>query len=122
MLLLIGRAWSAVTTEGLLTFTLDNKISFNPFDLSCDVTPKTIKEAIKAGSYSLGLVLSLRLNEYPLILEALEAVPMKESMLFNYCHFNAHKNNVNVCILDSCILSCVLTSTATGLLLHVHVG
>ncbi len=79
-----GRAWSAVTTEGLLMFTLDNKISFNPFDLSCDVTPESVKEAIKAGSYSQGLVLSLKLNEYPLILEALETVPLNESTYVEY--------------------------------------
>ena len=61
-------------------FTLDNKISFDPFNLSSDVTPDTIREAIKSRSYSMALGLSLRLNEYPLIIEALESIPMKESM------------------------------------------
>ena len=83
-----------MTTEGLLMFTLDNKISFNPFELSHDVTPDAIKEAIRTRSYSLGLGLSLRLNEYPLILEALEAIPLKEGRVSRF-FYNLLKKTIN---------------------------
>ena len=46
--------------------------------MSSEVTPDSIKEAIKKREYSRALVLSLRLNEYPLVLQALEAIPIVE--------------------------------------------
>ena len=49
VLLSVGREWAAVTTEGLLVYSLDNINIFDPFDLEISITPATIRETIKVG-------------------------------------------------------------------------
>ena len=39
VLLSVGREWAAVTTEGLLVYSLDNINIFDPFDLEISITP-----------------------------------------------------------------------------------
>ena len=51
---------------------------FDPYDLSAEVTPEAIKGALASEDYSLGVVMSLRLNEKDLIIEAMETVPITE--------------------------------------------
>ena len=47
-----GRAWSAATTEGLLVYSLDESLTFDPFDLDEDVTPDAIAKALREKNYS----------------------------------------------------------------------
>ncbi len=75
---LVGRAWAAATTEGLLIYTLDGGVVFDPFDLSVEVTPEGIGNAFREKRFSSALVMSFRLNEHDLIVKALEAVPIDD--------------------------------------------
>ena len=77
---LAGRAWGAVTTEGLLIFTLDSGIVFDPFDLSVEITPQSIRQAAGKGELARALVMSLSLNERPLIVHVIEATPIQDGM------------------------------------------
>lgn len=70
-----ARSWSACTTEGLLTYSLDTNLIFDPFDLDMDITPKTIKNTLENQDYSLALIQALRLNEEALISQVLEKTP-----------------------------------------------
>jgi periodic tryptophan protein 2 len=70
-----SRSWSACTTEGLLTYSLDTSMIFDPFDLDIEITPKNIKETLENQDYSLALMQSLRLNEEALILQVIEKTP-----------------------------------------------
>ena len=70
-----SRSWSACTTEGLLTYSLDTTLIFDPFDLDIEITPKTIRDTLQNQDYSLALMQSLRLNEEALILQVLEKTP-----------------------------------------------
>ena len=70
-----GQSWAAVSTEGLLVYTLDMGLVFDPYDLSHEVTPDSITEAIADRKFSAALVMSFRLNDGDLIAHALEAVP-----------------------------------------------
>lgn len=70
-----ARSWSACTTEGLLTYSLDTNLIFDPFDLDMDITPKTIKNTLDNQDYSLALIQALRLNEEALISQVLEKTP-----------------------------------------------
>lgn len=47
-----GRSWSAATTEGLLIYSLDNLLTFDPVDLDTDITPDNMRKAIKSGRFS----------------------------------------------------------------------
>ena len=76
----VGRAWTATTTEGLLIYSLDNNIVFDPFDLEMDITPSNVKSTLAKGEYSTALMLSFRLNEHSLIQEVLENIPVSDSM------------------------------------------
>lgn len=70
-----ARSWSACTTEGLLIYSLDSSLIFDPFDLDIEITPKAIKETLQNQDYSLALMQALRLNEEALITQVLEKTP-----------------------------------------------
>ena len=75
-----GRAWAATTTEGLLIYSLDSNLVFDPFDLEMDITPTNVKSTLAKGEYSTALMLSFRLNEKGLIQEVLENTPVTDGM------------------------------------------
>lgn len=70
-----GRAWAAASTEGLLIYSLDDTVSFDPFDLSLDLTPQSVLDVLSSGEYLKALVMAFRLNEKPLIQRVFENVP-----------------------------------------------
>ncbi|KAJ7064813.1 quinon protein alcohol dehydrogenase-like superfamily [Mycena amicta] len=70
-----GRAWAAASTEGLLIYSLDETVTFDPFDLSMDLTPQAVLEVLSDGEYLKALVMAFRLNEKPLIQRVYEGIP-----------------------------------------------
>lgn len=70
-----GRSWAAASTEGLLIYSLDASLVFEPYDLDMDVTPTCIQQQTKKKEWASAILLSFRLNETSLIREVLEAVP-----------------------------------------------
>ncbi|KNC28885.1 hypothetical protein FF38_07379 [Lucilia cuprina] len=76
-----GQAFAAACTEGLCIYTLDKGVVFDPFDLSLEVTPKAIKESLKAKNYSKALIMALKLNENNLITLAIESIPYQDIKL-----------------------------------------
>lgn len=73
-----GQSWAAATTEGLLIYSLDKGIVFDPYQLSLEITPKSTRECIKKDEYSSALIMALKLNEPPLIHEIIEKIPSTE--------------------------------------------
>ena len=73
-----GREFAAATTEGLLLFSLDSKMMFDPFELDEDITPKAAKMHIRNSNYYLALSMALRLNEPDLIRQVMEQIPVNE--------------------------------------------
>lgn len=71
----LGRAFCATTTEGLLVYSLDSTMVFEPFDLSEDITPKSIRSTLRSKDYSRALVMALKLNEAKLTREVYETIP-----------------------------------------------
>ncbi|GAA6002410.1 hypothetical protein JCM10207_001106 [Rhodosporidiobolus poonsookiae] len=71
-----GRAWAAASTEGLLVYSLDDDLTFDPFELDVDITPASIRETLFDDRHFLkALVMALRLNERPLLQTVYEAIP-----------------------------------------------
>ncbi|KAG6817113.1 hypothetical protein H0H87_012634 [Tephrocybe sp. NHM501043] len=70
-----GRAWAAASTEGLLIYSLDDSVTFDPFDLSIDLTPQSVLDVLASREYLKALVMAFRLNEKPLIQRVFEAIP-----------------------------------------------
>ncbi|KAF3479545.1 periodic tryptophan protein 2 [Arthroderma uncinatum] len=94
-----GRSFCAASTEGLLIYSLDNDMIFDPFDLDISITPDsilaTVAAAKKAASLQLSnsstsdpttsdssflkaLIMAFRLNESELIRTVYESIPPSE--------------------------------------------
>ncbi|NXM12582.1 PWP2 protein, partial [Ploceus nigricollis] len=73
-----GRSWAATTTEGLLLYSLDTGLIFDPFELDIDVTPSNIHKTLSQKEYTTAIVMAFKLNEKKLIQEVIEAVPSSE--------------------------------------------
>uniref|UniRef100_UPI00398EB067 PWP2 small subunit processome component n=1 Tax=Pristiophorus japonicus TaxID=55135 RepID=UPI00398EB067 len=70
-----GRSWAATSTEGLLIFSLDGGVVFDPFDLDEEVTPSNVRRVLRQKQFTAAIVMAFRLNEDKLTLEVLEGVP-----------------------------------------------
>ncbi len=75
----LGRAWAATTTEGLLIYSLDHNLVFDPYDLEMDITPENVRRTLRDEEYSTALMLAFRLNEQVLIQQVVETIPVKHS-------------------------------------------
>ena len=53
-----GRSFCAATTEGLLIYSLDDDVLFDPFELDIEVTPENIKNTLTDKLYVKSLVVS----------------------------------------------------------------
>ncbi|KAL7048748.1 hypothetical protein ACKWTF_003476 [Chironomus riparius] len=73
-----NQQWAAASTEGLLIYSLDKGIIFDPFQMSVEVTPKATRNLIDEKEYSGALIMALKLNEHPLIQEIIEQIPHAE--------------------------------------------
>ncbi|KAJ3195125.1 hypothetical protein HK101_001036 [Irineochytrium annulatum] len=63
-----GRTWAAASTEGLLIYSLDDFINFDPFDLEIDITPETIVAALRERDEFLrALIMAFRLGERAMV-------------------------------------------------------
>lgn len=71
-------AFAAALTEGLLIYSVDDTVVFDPFDLDVDVTPQATRETLAEKDYLAALVMAFRLNEPYLICQVFEAVPVKD--------------------------------------------
>ncbi|KFA75475.1 hypothetical protein S40288_01209 [Stachybotrys chartarum IBT 40288] len=71
-----GTAFCAASTEGLLIYSLDTSLQFDPFDLNIEITPaSTIAVLENERDYLKALVMAFRLNESGLIKRVFQAVP-----------------------------------------------
>lgn len=73
-----GQAWAAATTEGLLIYSLDVGLVFDPFQLELGITPDTVKIALNIKEYAKALMMALRLNEKQLIQRVVENIPLSD--------------------------------------------
>ena len=70
-----GREFSAATTEGLLMYSLESQMIFDPFELEEEITPKSTRDLVRMQEYDRALSMALRLNEGDLIREVIEQIP-----------------------------------------------
>ncbi|MCJ1286074.1 hypothetical protein MMC26_005416 [Xylographa opegraphella] len=73
-----ARSFCAASTEGLLIYSLDNILQFDPFDLDLSITPASTLEVLSSGDYLRALVMAFRLNERPFIRRVYEGIPMSD--------------------------------------------
>jgi periodic tryptophan protein 2 len=73
-----GRSWAASTTEGLLIYTLDAQIYFDPFNLDIDATPANVEKLCKQKKLVQSFVMSLRIGQDDLTHKVLLSVPVED--------------------------------------------
>jgi len=76
-----GNAWAAASTEGLLIYSIDDTVTFDPFDLDIDLTPQAVLDTLASRSYLKSLVMAFRLNEKLLIQRVFESIPHSDVKL-----------------------------------------
>ena len=76
-----GRAFCAASTEGLLVYSLDHALQFDPFDLDINITPAATLAAVDEKDYLCALIMAFRLNEEPLIRRVYQAIPITDVTL-----------------------------------------
>ncbi|KAK4539700.1 hypothetical protein LTR36_010411 [Oleoguttula mirabilis] len=70
-----GRAFCAASTEGLLVYSLDAGVQFDPFDLDVDVTPENTLKTLAKRQWLKALVMAFRLNNSKLVTRVYRSVP-----------------------------------------------
>ena len=73
-----GRAWVASSTEGILVYSLDENVVFDPYELTVDVTPENIRHSLARKEFATSLMLALRLNEQQVLEEVIENIPFDD--------------------------------------------
>ncbi|ETE61896.1 Periodic tryptophan protein 2-like protein, partial [Ophiophagus hannah] len=61
-----------------LRFSPTGSLTFDPFDLEIDITPRNIRKVLYQKEYTKAIVMAFRLNEKKMIQEVLETVPCDE--------------------------------------------
>jgi periodic tryptophan protein 2 len=70
-----GRQWALSSSIGLLIYSLDDQMLFDPYLLDIDITPDTTIAKLEKKDYLKALIMSLRLNESDLTRRVLTAIP-----------------------------------------------
>ncbi|PYH87897.1 WD40 repeat-like protein [Aspergillus ellipticus CBS 707.79] len=83
-----GRAFCAASTEGLLIYSLDSDLVFDPYDLDISITPTSIMETLEGAkraratgevnddeTFLKAFIMAFRLNEKSLIRAVHQAIP-----------------------------------------------
>jgi periodic tryptophan protein 2 len=70
-----GRSWSVLTPEGLLIYSRDSSLLFDPFDLTPDLSAESVQSALNEGKHLQALIMALRLNIFSVQKGVFEALP-----------------------------------------------
>lgn len=72
-----NRAFAALSGEGMMVFSLEEGMKFDPFDLEVDLTPAHIERALHEEKHYLkALVMALRLNVPAITEQVVMAIPL----------------------------------------------
>jgi periodic tryptophan protein 2 len=70
-----GREWAAISGEGLLVYSLDEDMIFDPISLTEAITPAAIFSKLATGNHGLALRMAIHLNEFGLVKQVLDETP-----------------------------------------------
>ncbi|KAK6626362.1 hypothetical protein RUM43_006673 [Polyplax serrata] len=70
-----GQAWAAATTEGLLIYSLNMSMVFDPLELNVKITPEAVRETLQHENHSKALMMAIKLGERSLVQFVIERVP-----------------------------------------------
>ena len=71
-----GRAFAIASTAGLMQYSVDASLTFDPFELDETVTPEAMRVALSEQEWGRALTMALHMNEAAYIKESCNAVPV----------------------------------------------
>lgn len=71
-----GRAFAAITGEGLLIYSLDETLVFDPLELDLELTPEAIQDALSRSEHLRAFLMAIRLNDSTLTEVVWGAIPV----------------------------------------------
>ena len=71
-----GRAFAVASTAGLMQYSVDASLTFDPFELDETVTPEAMRVALSEREWGRALTMALHMNEEVYIKECANAVPV----------------------------------------------
>uniref|UniRef100_A0A7R9V1J8 Small-subunit processome Utp12 domain-containing protein n=1 Tax=Chlamydomonas euryale TaxID=1486919 RepID=A0A7R9V1J8_9CHLO len=74
-----NRCWAAACTEGLVIYSLDDDLVFDPTDLTEDLTPQSCHRALAARAYVRALLIALRLGDSGLVRHVVLSTPVAQA-------------------------------------------
>lgn len=73
-----GRTWACATSEGLMIYSLNENMLFDPVELDVNITPESICETVQVKKeFGKALLMSLHLNEQRWIQHVVEHIPLE---------------------------------------------
>ncbi|KAJ3116457.1 hypothetical protein HDU96_009620 [Phlyctochytrium bullatum] len=98
-----GMTWAAASSEGLVLFSLDESLMFDPFDLELEITPETIiEELLERSNYSKALSMAFRLGELSLEEEVFHSIPSSEASLVMRAISHKHLHKFMKLLIHAC--------------------
>ena len=76
-----GRSWAAASTEGLLLYSVDDALQFDPTGLELETTPAAVGSALLREEYGRAMPMALCLNEPSLIRAVWLRTPLAHARL-----------------------------------------
>ncbi|KAJ3394220.1 hypothetical protein HDU92_007077 [Lobulomyces angularis] len=76
-----ARSFACATTQGLVVYSLDDYLLFDPFDLEIDVTPDSVLELCKEGDFLKAIIFSFKLGERELQNFVFKSIPSELSTI-----------------------------------------
>ena len=70
-----GQTWAAATTEGLLLYSLDQGLVFDPTHLTEDITPAAAYKALGNRAFVRALLIALRLKDPDVLRHVIMSTP-----------------------------------------------
>ena len=80
-----GQTWAAATTEGLLLYSLDQGLVFDPTDLTEDITPAAAYKALGNRAFVRALLIALRLKDPDVVRHVIMSTPPNQVCLRETC-------------------------------------
>ena len=78
-----GQSWAAATTEGLLLYSLDQGLVFDPTDLTEDITPAAAFKALSNRAFVRALLIALRLKDPDVVRHVIMSTPPNQVRLYS---------------------------------------
>lgn len=82
-----GRSFTAISTEGILIYSLDSISLFDPFYIDTDVTIENINQLLSDNQIGKALIYALKLNDLNIIENVMESFEIDQSKI----KYNSYK-------------------------------